>query len=74
YHKKMQAHEIHTMANIVALCDTFDALTTQRSYNKPMVPKAALEFMTTKLSGRYDPEFLKAMNEVLFQMEKSVNT
>lgn len=71
YPQQLQAHEIHPMAKIVALCDTFDALTTQRSYNKPMVPKAALEFMTTKLSGRYDPDFLKAMNEVLFRMEKS---
>jgi HD-GYP domain-containing protein (c-di-GMP phosphodiesterase class II) len=74
YPQQLQAHEIHPMAKIVALCDTFDALTTQRSYNKPMAPKAALEFMTTKLAGRYDPDFLKAMNEVLFQMEKAANS
>lgn len=73
YPQQLQAHEIHPMAKIVALCDTFDALTTQRSYNKPMIPKAALEFMTSKLSGRYDPEFLKAMNEVLFRMQKSAS-
>lgn len=70
YPQQLQAHEIHPMAKIIALTDTFDALTTQRSYNKPMKPRAALEFMTTKLAGRYDPEFMKAMNEVLFQMEK----
>ncbi|MEK6553703.1 MAG: HD domain-containing phosphohydrolase, partial [Bdellovibrionota bacterium] len=33
YPQQLQAHEIHPMAKIVALCDTFDALTTQRSYN-----------------------------------------
>lgn len=72
YPQSLQASEIHPMAKIVALTDTFDALTTQRSYNKPMKPKGALEFMTTKLAGRYDEEFLRAMNEVLFQMEKAL--
>lgn len=71
YPQQLQANEIHPMAKIVALSDTFDALTTQRSYNKPMKPKSALEFMTTKLAGRYDPDFLQAMNEVLFKMEKA---
>jgi putative nucleotidyltransferase with HDIG domain len=70
YPQQLQAREIHPMAKIIALTDTFDALTTQRSYNKPMKPKAALDFMTTKLAGRYDPEFMRAMYEVLFQMEK----
>jgi putative nucleotidyltransferase with HDIG domain len=72
YPQQLQAHEIHPMAKIVALADTFDALTTQRSYNKPMKPTVALDFMKTKLAGRYDEAMLKAMYEVLFQMEKTV--
>ena len=70
YPQQLQAHEIHPMAKIVALSDTFDALTTQRSYNKPMKPTAAVDFMRTKLAGRYDEDMLKAMSEVLFRMEK----
>ncbi len=70
YPQQLQAHEIHTMAKIVALTDTFDALTTQRSYNKPMKPNSALEFMRTKLAGRYDEQLLRAMYEVLFRMGK----
>lgn len=70
YPQQLTAKEIHPMAKIVALTDTFDALTTQRSYNKPMKPTAALEFMKVKLAGRYDPEMLNAMFEVLFQMQK----
>ena len=70
YPQKLTANEIHPMAKIIALTDTFDALTTQRSYNKPMTPADALEFMKVKLAGRYDPEMLNAMYEVLFQMEK----
>jgi putative nucleotidyltransferase with HDIG domain len=74
YPQQLQAHEIHPMAKIVALADTFDALTTQRSYNKPMKPTAALDFMKSKLSGRYDEQMLKAMYEVLFRMEKTLAT
>ncbi len=69
YPQQLQAKEIHPMAKIVALTDTFDALTTQRSYNKPMKPSAALEFMRTKLAGRYDTDLLRAMYEVLFRMD-----
>lgn len=69
YPQQLQAHEIHPMAKIVALADTFDALTTQRSYNKPMKPAGALEFMKTKLAGRYDEEMMRAMYDVLFQMQ-----
>ncbi len=70
YPQQLQAQEIHPMAKIVALTDTFDALTTQRSYNKPMKPAAALEFMRTKLAGRYDTDLLRAMYEVLFRMDE----
>jgi putative nucleotidyltransferase with HDIG domain len=70
YPLQLTAKEIHPMAKIVALADTFDALTTQRSYNKPMMPTAALDFMKTKLAGRYDETMLRAMYEVLFRMEK----
>jgi putative nucleotidyltransferase with HDIG domain len=70
YPQQLQAREIHPMAKIVALSDTFDALTTQRSYNKPMKPTGALDFMRTKLAGRYDEDMLKAMYEVLFRMDQ----
>ncbi len=69
YPQQLTASEIHPMAKIIALADTFDALTTQRSYNQPMKPSGALDFMKTKLAGRYDADMLKAMYEVLFHME-----
>lgn len=65
YPQGLDGPSIHPMARIVAIADTFDALTTQRSYNTPMSPNDAVEFMTTKIKGKYDPEILKAMSEVL---------
>ncbi len=70
YPQQLTGPEIHPMARIIAITDTFDALTTKRSYNSPMGPQAALEFMSSKLAGKYDPSLLKAMNSVLFRMKK----
>jgi HD-GYP domain-containing protein (c-di-GMP phosphodiesterase class II) len=71
YPQQLTGEEIHPMARIVAITDTFDALTTKRSYNQPMAPSKALEFMSTKLSSKYDMDLLKAMNSVLFKMNKA---
>lgn len=71
YPQELKGHEIHPMARIVALCDTYDALTTKRSYNEPLSPTAALTLMTEKLSTRFDPDLLRAMHSVLFKMSKS---
>lgn len=72
YPQQLTGPEIHAMARIVALTDTYDALTTKRSYNKPMPPMGALTFMKEKLAGRYDPDLLNAMYSVLFKMQKAV--
>ena len=71
YPQSLTGPEIHPMARIVAITDTFDAMTTKRSYNTPMSPHDALDFMTNKLAGRYDPDLLNAMNSVLFKMKKA---
>lgn len=68
YPQDISGHEIHPFARIVALTDTYDAMTTQRSYNVPMKPTEALNLMKNKLAGRFDPEMLNAMYSVLFKM------
>jgi len=73
YPQDISGHEIHPFGRLVALTDTYDAMTTQRSYNTPMKPTEALTMMKDKLSGRYDPDMLRAMYSVLFKMEKAVS-
>ncbi len=69
YPQNISGQEIHPFARIVAITDTYDALTTQRSYNVPMKPLDAVTMMKEKLSGRYDPDILKAMYSVLFKIK-----
>ncbi|PIS10793.1 MAG: HD family phosphohydrolase [Bdellovibrio sp. CG10_big_fil_rev_8_21_14_0_10_47_8] len=69
YPQSISGDEIHPFARIVAITDTYDALTTQRSYNVPMKPLDAVTMMKEKLAGRYDPDLLKAMYSVLFKLK-----
>jgi HD-GYP domain-containing protein (c-di-GMP phosphodiesterase class II) len=72
YPQQLHGNEIHPFARIVAITDTYDALTTQRSYNVPLAPFDALNLMKDQLHGRYDPDMLKAMHSVLFQLKKAI--
>lgn len=69
YPQGISGEEIHPFARIIALTDTYDAMTTQRSYNVPMKPTDALNMMNDKLAMRYDPEMLKAFYSVLFKLK-----
>ena len=69
YPQQIPGPEIHPFARIVAITDTYDAMTTQRSYNTPMKPYDAVQMMKEKLAGRYDPDMLKAMYSVLFKLK-----
>ena len=71
YPQNISGNEIHPFGRIVAITDTYDALTTQRSYNQPRTPFDALTMMRDKIAGRYDPDMLKAMHSVLFKMTKN---
>lgn len=69
YPQQLVGEEIHPFARIVAISDTYDAMTTQRSYNVPMAPLDAVTMMKEKLAGRYDPDMLKALYSVLFKIK-----
>ena len=71
YPQDISGQEIHPFARIVAITDTYDAMTTQRSYNTPLKPLDAVTMMKEKLAGRYDPEMLKALYSTLFKIKAS---
>jgi len=55
------------MTEIVAVADCYDAITTLRSYNMPILPRAALDIMRrisgTSLNGQLVERFEKMMGE-----------
>lgn len=51
---------LHPFSRIVAVADTFDAMTTDRIYQKRMLPDVALKIMSQGYGSIFDPVVLQA--------------
>ena len=51
----MQEKEIPTEARILAVCDAFDAMISERPYRKAMTVDRALAELHAKASKQFDP-------------------
>jgi len=60
YPQGLKGDEIPLMARIVAVADTFDAMTTDRPYQKAMEFNAAVERLKTFVGTRYDATVVQA--------------
>lgn len=60
YPNGMKGNEIHEFARIVAVCDTYDAVTADRVYKKAVLPHEAYELMAGSGDFLYDYNVVKA--------------
>jgi len=60
YPLRQKDRPLHFYSRIVSICDTFDAMTTARVYQKAMRPDECLRLMSKTVAKRYDPLLLKA--------------
>jgi HD-GYP domain-containing protein (c-di-GMP phosphodiesterase class II) len=60
YPQGLKGEEIPLMGKIVAVADTFDAMTTERPYQKAMKFEDALQRIESFVGTRYDPEVVAA--------------
>jgi len=63
YPQGLQGDEIPLMGKIVAVADTFDAMTTDRPYQKAMKFEDAVARIETFVGTRYDPAVVAAFSE-----------
>jgi putative nucleotidyltransferase with HDIG domain len=61
----LRGDEIPLMARIVAVADSFDAMTTARPYQSAMDPDYVLEVLGRLTGKRYDPEVVKALTTLV---------
>lgn len=52
-------------AKIIAICDTFDALTSKRPFRDAYGPEVALMLMWTEMRNKFDPDLLKVFMRVM---------
>jgi HD-GYP domain-containing protein (c-di-GMP phosphodiesterase class II) len=63
YPQGLKGDEIPMQARIVSVADTFDAMTTERPYQKAMELDAALARIKTFVGTRYDERVVAALIE-----------
>ncbi|WP_460180073.1 HD domain-containing phosphohydrolase [Thermodesulfovibrio sp. TK110] len=65
YPKGIKGHEIHLYARIVAVCDVFDAMTSDRVYRPAFTVEQTVDIMKKGKGSHFDPEFLDLFIENL---------
>jgi len=77
YPEGIKGEDIPRIARIIAVADTFDAMTTDRPYQKAMSPRYAAEKIRSLVGKRFEPAiveaFLKAFEkgEIRVEIDKS---
>lgn len=67
YPDKLAGEEIPLGARILCLADSFDAMTTQRSYNRPKKLSDAIFDLQSNSGGQFDPKIAEIFIELLKQ-------
>ncbi|MEW6680186.1 MAG: HD domain-containing phosphohydrolase, partial [bacterium] len=57
---KLKGEQIPLGARILAVCDAFDAMLSDRPYRKAMSPEAALAEIKEGIGSQFDPTVVKA--------------
>ncbi|MED3745101.1 HD domain-containing protein [Peribacillus psychrosaccharolyticus] len=65
YPHGLKEHEILLEAKIIAVTDTYDAMTEDRSYRKAFTPQYAMEEIKRMSGTHYDPEIVDALEIIL---------
>lgn len=60
YPDNLAGEDIPYTGRILAVCDVYDALTSERSYRDPMSEAEALQFIVRGAGGEFDPQVAEA--------------
>jgi len=63
YPHGLKGHEIPLIGRIVNVADSYDTITTARSYKTAMTPEAAFEELKKCAGTQFDPEMVEAFHE-----------
>lgn len=65
YPRKLPAADLHLFGRVTAICDVYDALTSERTYKRALTGFDALKLMRTEMASHFDPELLHTFIKVL---------
>ena len=70
YPNGLQGEEIPVCARIAAICDVFDALTSERPYKKAWSLQEAIDEIVKQSGKHFDPEIVQHFVEILPDIKK----
>lgn len=65
YPMQLKGDEITQLARIVAICDMYDALTSDRPFRKALEPQEANEYLLASSMKHLDPELVKKFIKII---------
>ena len=66
----LSEHEISIEAKILAIADTYDAMTSDRPYRKALSADIAIKELINYVDIHYDRELVKAFHDILFETKE----
>ena len=72
YPDKLKGDQIPYVARIVAICDTFDAMTSDRSYRSALSDKIAIQELLANKGTQFDPELVDAFLDLYYSFPDSI--
>jgi putative two-component system response regulator len=70
YPDQLAGDAIPLSARILAICDVYDGLRCRRVYKPALTHVAAVQLMTERSEGQFDPNLLQAFNRVAPQLDR----
>jgi response regulator RpfG family c-di-GMP phosphodiesterase len=61
YPRGLSGDEISVGGRILAACDAYEAITSRRSYQQPMEPQAAVDYLQSRVGSLLDPAVYAAL-------------
>ncbi|MDF2590358.1 MAG: metal dependent phosphohydrolase [Anaerocolumna sp.] len=65
YPKGLKAHEISLFGRILAVADTYDAMTSDRAYRNAFLPSEAVEYLMGSGNSLYDSEIIDKFSKCI---------
>ena len=65
YPRGLEKDQVHLFGRVSAIADVFDAMTTNRSYQRAMKPFDALQLMRTSMRSKFDQGLLEEFIRLL---------
>ncbi|AET68366.1 PAS domain S-box/diguanylate cyclase (GGDEF) domain-containing protein [Desulfosporosinus orientis DSM 765] len=71
YPKALKGYEIPIQSRIIAIADSYDAMTGERSYQRPLSEEKAIKELKKNAGSQFDPELVEVFINIIWESHDS---